>query len=201
MKPKRFALTPGEPAGIGPDLCLLLASQPQPHPLIAITSRDLLLERAAQLGVVVNLLPVSPNAWPDAPAPANSLYVWDTPLGAPVVTGQLDKANAAFVLETLTRAGEGCLDGTFAGMITAPVHKGVINESGIAFSGHTEFLADLTHTAQVVMMLATHGLRVALVTTHLPLRDIADAITPERLERVTRILHADLPVSWARRCV
>jgi len=192
VKPKRFALTPGEPAGIGPDLCLLLAAQPQPHPLIAITSRDLLLERATQLGVAVDLLPVSPEAWPDAPAPANSLYVWDTPLGAPVVTGRLDKVNAGFVLQTLTRAGQGCLDGTFAGMITAPVHKGVINESGIAFSGHTEFLADLTHTEQVVMMLATRGLRVALVTTHLPLRDIADAITPERLERVTRILHADL---------
>jgi 4-hydroxythreonine-4-phosphate dehydrogenase len=192
VKPKRFALTPGEPAGIGPDLCLLLASQAQPHPLIAITSRDLLLERAAQLGVDVNLRPVTPDAWPDAPAPAGSLYVWDTPLGAPVVTGQLDTANAAFVLETLTRAGQGCLDGAFAGMITAPVHKGVINESGIPFSGHTEFLADLTQTAQVVMMLATRGLRVALVTTHLPLRDIADAITPERIERVARILHTDL---------
>nr|WP_236675583.1 4-hydroxythreonine-4-phosphate dehydrogenase PdxA [Pseudomonas mediterranea] len=185
-------MTPGEPAGIGPDLCLLLAAQPQPYPLIAITSHNLLLERAAQLGVAVNLLAVTPDAWPDVPAPPDSLYVWDTSLGAPVITGQLDKANAGFVLETLTRAGQGCLDGTFAGMITAPVHKGVINESGIAFSGHTEFLADLTHTAQVVMMLATRGLRVALVTTHLPLRDIADAITPERLERVTRILHADL---------
>nr|WP_207956709.1 4-hydroxythreonine-4-phosphate dehydrogenase PdxA [Pseudomonas fluorescens] len=185
-------MTPGEPAGIGPDLCLLLAAHPQPHPLIAITSRDLLLERAAQLGVAIKLLEVLPNAWPDTPAPAGSLYVWDTPLGAPVVTGQLDKANAGFVLQTLTRAAQGCLDGTFGGMITAPVHKGVINESGIAFSGHTEFLADLTHTPQVVMMLATRGLRVALVTTHLPLRDVADAITPERLERVTRILHADL---------
>lgn len=186
MKPKRFALTPGEPAGIGPDLCLLLASQAQPHPLIAITSCDLLHERAAQLGVAVALVPVTPDNWPDVPAPANSLYVWDTPLNAKVVAGQLDKRNAAFVLETLTRAGQGCLDGHFAGMITAPVHKGVINESGIAFSGHTEFLADLTHTAQVVMMLATRGLRVALVTTHLPLREIADAITPERLERVTQ---------------
>ncbi|RXU67019.1 MULTISPECIES: 4-hydroxythreonine-4-phosphate dehydrogenase PdxA [Pseudomonas] len=192
MKPRRFALTPGEPAGIGPDLCLLLASQPQPYPLIAITSRDLLLERAAQLGVAVNLLPVTLEQLPNQPAPANSLYVWDTPLGKPVVSGQLDQANAAFVLETLTRAGQGCLDGHFAGMITAPVHKGVINDSGIAFSGHTEFLADLTHTEQVVMMLATRGLRVALVTTHLPLREIADAITVERLERVTRILHADL---------
>ena len=192
MKPTRFALTPGEPAGIGPDLCLLLAAQRQPHPLIAITSRDLLIERAAQLGVAVSVLAVDPDALPAQPAYAGSLYVWDTPLAAPVVTGQLDRANAAFVLETLTRAGQGCLDGRFAGMITAPVHKGVINEAGIAFSGHTEFLAELTHTEQVVMMLATHGLRVALVTTHLPLRAVADAITEERLERVTRILHADL---------
>ncbi|UVL55911.1 4-hydroxythreonine-4-phosphate dehydrogenase PdxA [Pseudomonas sp. B21-035] len=192
MKPQRFALTPGEPAGIGPDLCLLLATQAQPHPLIAITSRDLLAERATQLGVAVTLLPVSLDALPDQPAPAGSLYVWDTPLQNPVVAGQLDKANAGFVLQTLTRAGQGCLDGYFAGMITAPVHKGVINESGIAFSGHTEFLADLTNTAQVVMMLATRGLRVALVTTHLPLREVADAITSERLERVARILHADL---------
>ena len=192
MKPLRFALTPGEPAGIGPDLCLLLAAQAQPHPLIAITSRDLLAERATRLGLAVSLVTVAPGDWPDVPAPAGSLYVWDTSLATPVVPGQLDKANAAFVLETLTRAGQGCLDGDFAGMITAPVHKGVINESGIAFSGHTEFLAELTHTAQVVMMLATRGLRVALVTTHLPLREVADAITAERLERVTRILHADL---------
>jgi len=192
VKTQRFALTPGDPAGIGPDLCLLLASQRQPHPLIAITSRDLLHERAAQLGVAVSLLPVSPDNWPDQPAPAGSLYVWDTPLNAPVTAGTLDKANAPFVLQTLTRAALGCVAGDFAGMITAPVHKGVINEGGIAFSGHTEFLADLTGTDQVVKMLATRGLRVALVTTHLPLRQVADAITPERITRVTRILHADL---------
>ena len=192
MKTQRFALTPGEPAGIGPDLCLLLASQHQPHPLIAITSRDLLIERAAQLGVAVSLLPVEPGNWPEQPAPAGSLYVWDTPLNATVTAGTLDKANAAFVLQTLTRAAQGCVSGDFAGMITAPVHKGVINEAGIPFSGHTEFLADLTHTEQVVMMLATRGLRVALVTTHLPLRQVSDAITSERLMRVTRILHADL---------
>ena len=192
MKPLRFALTPGEPAGIGPDLCLLLATQAQPHPLIAITDRDLLAERATQLGLAIDLHSVAPGQWPDAPAPAGSLYVWHTPLAHPAVAGKLDKANAAFVLETLTRAGMGCLNGDFAGMVTAPVHKGVINEGGVAFSGHTEFLAELTHTEQVVMMLATHGLRVALVTTHLPLRAVADAITEERLERVTRILHSDL---------
>ncbi|TRX75078.1 4-hydroxythreonine-4-phosphate dehydrogenase PdxA [Pseudomonas mangiferae] len=187
-----YALTPGEPAGIGPDLCLLLAADAQPQALVAIASRALLTERTALLGLDVSLLDVNPGAWPRVPAPAGALYVWDTPLRAPVQPGRLDPANAAYVLETLTRAGQGCLDGTFAGMITAPVHKGVINDAGIAFSGHTEFLADLTGTPQVVMMLATQGLRVALVTTHLPLKDVAAALQPERLERVARILHADL---------
>jgi len=187
-----FVLTPGEPAGIGPDLCLLLARQAQPQTLIAIASRSLLTERAEVLGLKIELRDVGPNGWPAEPAPANCLYVWDTPLNAPVTAGQLDPRNGHYVLETLTRAGQGCLDGSFAGMITAPVHKGVINEAGIPFSGHTEFLAELTHTEQVVMMLATHGLRVALVTTHLPLKDVAAAITPERLERVARILHNDL---------
>jgi 4-hydroxythreonine-4-phosphate dehydrogenase len=187
-----FALTPGEPAGIGPDLCLLLAREAQPEALVAIASRDLLAERARQLGLNIELRAVAPGNWPGSPAPAGCLYVWDTPLQAPVVPGQLDQRNAAYVLETLTRAGQGCIDGTFAGMITAPVHKGVINEAGMPFSGHTEFLAELTATEQVVMMLATRGLRVALVTTHLPLKDVAAAITAERLSRVTRILHTDL---------
>ena len=133
-------------------------------PLIAIASRTLLQERAGQLGLAIDLKRRFPAAWPERPAKAGQLYVWDTPLAAPVRPA-LDRANAAYVLETLTRAGQGCLDGHFAGMITAPVHKGVINEAGIPFSGHTEFLADLTHTAQVVMMLATRGLRVALATT------------------------------------
>lgn len=190
--PKLFALTPGEPAGIGPDLCLLLSREAQPHPLVAIANRKMLAERASLLGLDIQLLEVAPGNWPKQPAPAGTLYIWDTPLGAPVEPGRLNSANAAYVLETLTRAGTGCLNGDFAGMITAPVHKGVINEGGVAFSGHTEFLAELTHTEQVVMMLATRGLRVALVTTHLPLRQVADAITAERVERVTRILHADL---------
>jgi 4-hydroxythreonine-4-phosphate dehydrogenase len=192
MPAKRFALTPGEPAGIGPDLCLLLARNGHPYPLIAIANADLLSSRANKLGLNVHITTVTPENWPNKPAPAGSLYVWDTPLGAPVVAGQLDASNAGYVLETLTRAGRGCLDGSFAGMITAPVHKGVINEAGIPFSGHTEFLAELTSTEQVVMMLATHGLRVALVTTHLPLKDVSAAITSERLQRVARILHADL---------
>ncbi len=190
--PRPFVLTPGEPAGIGPDLCLLLAREAQPRILVAIASRSLLAERASQLGLTIELRDAGPHDWPSQPAPANCLYVWDTPLDAPVTAGQLDARNGHYVLETLTRAGKGCLDGSFAGMITAPVHKGVINEAGIPFSGHTEFLAELSRTEQVVMMLATRGLRVALVTTHLPLKDVAAAITHERLERVTRILHHDL---------
>ncbi|MEH6486384.1 MULTISPECIES: 4-hydroxythreonine-4-phosphate dehydrogenase PdxA [Pseudomonas] len=192
MSSKPFALTPGEPAGIGPDLCLLLAREQQAQPIIAIANCALLAQRAQLLGLNIQLISVTPDTFPEQPAPAGSQYVWDTPLGAPVTAGQLNPANAAYVLETLTRAGQGCMDGHFAGMITAPVHKGVINEGGVSFSGHTEFLAELTNTEQVVMMLATHGLRVALVTTHLPLKDVADAITPERLSRVTRILHNDL---------
>ena len=192
MTAKRFALTPGEPAGIGPDLCLLISRDRHPHALIAIASMDLLRTRAAELALDTALVEVSPGNWPSQPAPAGSLYVWDTPLGAPVVSGQLNALNAGYVLDSLKRAGEGSLDGSFAGMITAPVHKGVINEAGIPFSGHTEFLAELTRTEQVVMMLTTRGLRVALVTTHLPLKDVPAAITSERLQRVTRILHKDL---------
>jgi 4-hydroxythreonine-4-phosphate dehydrogenase len=192
VKPQRFAITAGEPAGIGPDLCLLLARQNQPEILIIIASRDLLIQRAVQLGLDIDVVCVTPEAWPTTTASAGSLYIWDTPLLNTVVAGQLDSSNAPYVLETLTRAAQGCLEGHFAGMITAPVHKGVINAAGIPFSGHTEFLAELTGTPQVVMMLATHGLRVALVTTHLPLKDVAAAITGERLQRVVRILHADL---------
>lgn len=190
--PLPFVVTPGEPAGIGPDLCLLMARHAQPQTLITIASLELLEARAKVLGLDIQLLPVSPGAWPQQPALAGSLYVWNTPLRAPTIPGRLDPRNGPYVLETLTRAGKGCLDGDFAGMITAPVHKGVINEAGIAFSGHTEFLAELTRTEQVVMMLATRGLRVALVTTHLPLKDVAPTITTERLCKVTRILHADL---------
>lgn len=190
--PLRFALTPGEPAGIGPDLCLLLAREQQPHTLIAVANAEMLQARARTLGLDTSITTCTAEQWPSQPAAAGELYVWDTPLSAAVEPGTLNKANGAYVLETLQRAGTGCINGDFAGMITAPVHKGVINEAGVPFSGHTEFLAELTGTEQVVMMLATQGLRVALVTTHLPLRDVADAITDERLTRVTRILHNDL---------
>lgn len=188
----RFALTPGEPAGIGPDLCVFLAQHEQPYPVVVISDAQLLLERAAQLQQPLEIISVDPENLPQQPSPAGSLYVWQTPLAEAAVAGQLNQANAAHVLDTLTRAGQGCLDGKFAAMITAPAHKGVINDAGVPFSGHTEFLQELCGSSQVVMMLATHGLRVGLVTTHLPLRDVADAITAGRVESVTGILHSEL---------
>ncbi len=120
------------------------------------------------------------------------LRVVHVPLAAPSIPGVLDAANSRYVLAMLERAAEGCQSGEFSGMVTAPVHKGIINDAGISFTGHTEFLAELTHTQQVVMMLVGGGMRVALVTTHLALRDVADAITAELLESVLRILNADL---------
>ena len=186
-----IALTAGEPAGIGPDLCLQLATEPCAHQRVIIADPDLLAERASQLGLQIDLQAYDP-AQPPAPQQAGQVCVLPVPLTAPCVPGKLNPANARYVLETLRLGGQGCIDGQFAAVVTAPVHKGVINDAGVAFSGHTEFFADQTSTEQVVMMLACPGLRVALATTHLPLRNIADAITPDLLERVLRILHSDL---------
>src|SRR5690606_26536621 len=118
-----------------------LAREAQPEPLVAIASLAMLAKRATQLDLPIRLLPVGPGTWPAEPAPEGSLYVWDTPLQAEVIAGHLDARNAGYVLETLRRAGQGCIDGDFSGVITAPVHKGVINEAGVPFSGHTEFFA------------------------------------------------------------
>lgn len=183
-----IAVTAGEPAGIGPELCAHLALRDWGARPVVIGSLELQRQR---LGALADRVRV--RAWtPGAASESGTLDVLDVPLAAPCRAGTVDPANARHVLAMLDRAIDGCVSGEFAAMVTAPVHKAVINEAGIAFSGHTEFLAELTSTAQVVMMLATHGLRVALVTTHLPLKDVAGAITAERLERVTRILHADL---------
>jgi len=188
---QRLALTPGEPAGLGPDLCVRLAQLPQQHQLVAVADPQLLRERAALLGLPLELLPLV-DAEPPRPAAPGQLWIDPLPLCAPVQCGRLDPANAPYVLATLERAAQGCLDGRFAALVTAPVHKGVINDAGIPFSGHTEFLQALTGVDAVVMMLATAGLRVALVTTHLPLSAVPAAITRERIARVARILDHDL---------
>lgn len=184
-----LALTPGEPAGIGPDLVIRIAQQQWPRPLVAIADPELLGERASRLDLPLQLLPYEPGC--DIPAPAGSLYHHPVALERSAVAGRLDPGNARYVLQTLRHAVEGCLRGDYAGMVTAPVHKAVINDAGIQFSGHTEFIADITG-GHPVMMLACPGLRVALATTHLPLREVADAITPEVLTQVIRALHRDL---------
>lgn len=187
----RIALTPGEPAGIGPDLCLQLAQQQLGIEVVVIADPTLLKQRAEQLKLPLSIRDFDPQQ-AIKPQQAGELCVMPIALNAPCIPQQLNPANAHYVLNTLTAAIDGCLKGEFAAMVTAPVHKGVINEAGIPFSGHTEFLAAQTGTPQVVMMLATEGLRVALVTTHIPLSAVPQAISARQLSSVSRILHHDL---------
>ena len=187
----RIALTPGEPAGIGPELVVRLAQQALGNlELVAVADPELLQQSAQQLQ-----LPLQINLFnPDLPQPSGGgrLSVASVPLRHPTTAGKLDSRNASYVLDTLAKAADLCLAKTCDALVTGPVHKGVINDAGVAFSGHTEFFAERSGCDQVVMMLACEGLRVALATTHLPLRDVADAITPASLRRTIEILHKDL---------
>lgn len=187
----RLALTPGEPAGIGPDLLVSIAQSAWPAELIAVTDPDLLLRAARRLGLPLVCRPFIAHQ-PAAPHVPGTLLVDRVALACTEVPGQLNKANAASVLATLARACDGCQSGEFAAMVTAPVQKSIINDAGMAFTGHTEFLQARCGVERVVMLLACPGLRVALATTHLPLRAVADAITHQRLIQVLTILDADL---------
>ncbi|MFO8023779.1 4-hydroxythreonine-4-phosphate dehydrogenase PdxA [Thiohalophilus sp.] len=189
-RPPTLAITPGEPAGIGPDLLIQTAQQPREINLVALADPDLLEQRARQLKLPLSLQPWNPG---DAPVTgAGQLACQATPTNVPVTAGQLDPANASYVLACLDGAVADCQAGHFEALVTGPVHKGVINDAGIVFTGHTEYLADATATPRVVMMLATPGLRVALATTHLALREVPDAITRENLTTVIRILEREL---------
>jgi len=198
--PLPLAITAGEPAGIGPDLCVQLAAAPPDIPFVVVADKNLLQQRAAQLGLNLRLRDYAATrgvAEPEAIAPSPfslppSLPVLHVPLSAPCHAGELNAANSGYVLATLRRAMQGCQTGEFSGMVTAPVHKGIINDAGVPFTGHTEFLAEQTHTPLVVMMLAGGGMRVALATTHLPLKDVPGAITAPLLENVLRIIRRDL---------
>ena len=173
-----IAITSGEPAGIGPDLCVLLAKEKFAANLVILGDRDLLAARATMRSIDIG-----------------TLRIESIPAIAPVIPGTLNAANSAYVLQMLDRALAGCRSGEFAAMVTAPLHKGVINDahiSGQKFLGHTEYLAEKTGTPRVVMMLTGGGLRVALATTHLALTDVPAAITRESLTATLRILHADL---------
>lgn len=191
----RIVITPGEPAGIGPDLVLTLTEQAWPVELVIMADPALLQQRAAALGKQITLRQYDASQ-PAQAQPQGVLTVCPVTLSVPVSAGQLDKRNGHYVLATLQRAAEGCLSGEFAALVTGPVHKGVINEAGVPFSGHTEFFAEQAGVELVVMMLATEGLRVALATTHLPLRDVADAITAESLTRTIDILQHDLQTQF-----
>ena len=187
---RRIALTPGEPAGIGPDLCIQLVQQDLPCQLIAIASPELLTQRAEQLGLFIRINEFD-SSLPPTPHTAGCLTVMPVELTEPALCGQLNPLNSRYVLKTITKAAKGCMEGLFDAMVTGPVHKGVINDAGFAFSGHTEYIAEITG-GHPVMMLATPGLRVALVTTHLALAEVCPAITHTRLRTVLRILDHDL---------
>lgn len=192
---RNIALTSGEPAGIGPDLCVMLAQQTRQEPVVVFGDESLLQNRAAQLGLPLRIRPYQIGELASCRPQELSLY--SVPLSAPCHAGQLDVRNAANVLLMLEQATQACLRGEFAALVTAPVQKSILNDAGFVFSGHTEYLAQLSHVDKVVMMLAHPGLRVALVTTHLPLRQVADAITAPELERSINILHRSLQQDFA----
>lgn len=182
-----LALTPGEPAGVGPDLLIQTVQEVHKHAMVAFADPDLLLSRASQLGLPLTL--VEPS---DRPAVASELAVVPIRLSEPVVPGQLAVGNAQYVLDCIDAAVKAVQAGDCNGLVTGPVQKSIINDAGIIFTGHTEYLAALTHSKTVVMMLATDSLRVALATTHLPLRDVADAITRDLLDNILTVLCRDL---------
>ncbi|KHS77949.1 4-hydroxythreonine-4-phosphate dehydrogenase PdxA [Pectobacterium brasiliense] len=191
----RVVITPGEPAGIGPDLVIALTQQAWPVELVICADPDLLLSRALQLSMPLTLRDYQPGQ-PAQPQQAGSLTILPIAAPATIIPGQLNVANSAYVVETLARACDGCLNGEFAALITGPVHKGIINDAGVPFSGHTEFFADRSRCDRVVMMLATEELRVALATTHLPLAAVSAAITRQSLHEVITILHHDLQTKF-----
>jgi 4-hydroxythreonine-4-phosphate dehydrogenase len=190
----RIALTSGEPAGIGPDLCLAVASRGLQCELICLADRDLLGDRARRLKLQIAFTEYAAGT-PYGPS-AGQLVVDHHPLAAPSTPGTLNRTNSRYVLRLIDRAIDGAVSGEFDAIVTAPVHKGIINDAGIAFTGHTEYLAERTRAPLPVMMLATNELRVALATTHLPLKDVSAAITIDSLCQVLAILHADLKKWW-----
>lgn len=188
---KRIVITPGEPAGIGPDITIQIAQQAFPAELIAIADPELLRTRAQQLNLPLNIMEVN---WDAAPTPhqPQTLRVIPTALAQTVTAGTLNSANAGYVLQTLETAANLCKQKSVAAVVTGPVHKGIMNDAGIAFTGHTEFFAQMSHVPHTVMLFVVNDLKVALATTHLPLAKVSAAITKERLRTVISILQHDL---------
>lgn len=185
-----IALTSGEPAGIGPDLCIQLAAEGGLDDVIVLGDPDVLAQRAERLGLPLRIRETSVDD--RAPLARGELRVCPSACAEPVIPGQPATGNAQYVLDLLRQAVRGCLDGRYTAMVTAPLHKGIINDAGVSFTGHTEFLQHLTGVPRVVMLLASDAMRVALVTTHLPLSQVPRAISAARLESVIRVLDRDL---------
>lgn len=191
----RIAITPGEPAGIGPDLIIALAQKQWNALLVVFADGEILKQRAALLNLPLELIPYSKQA--TNPQKPGQLYLQQIDACETVVPGKLNSNNGHYVVETLRQACQKNMDGEFDAVVTGPVHKGIINQSGVSFSGHTEFFAHQSNTADVVMMLATKGLRVVLATTHIPLAYVSKAITRERLHKVIHIVNTDLRLKFA----
>ncbi len=190
-RPPVLAITPGEPAGIGPDLCVMLAQSPPVTHEVLICDPQVLVQRAARLGLSIHF-----DSWNGQPGTKPRRFIVPVDMAQPAEPGHLNIANARYVLKTLEIAVDGCIRGEFDALVTGPVHKGVINDAGIAFTGHTEFLAQRSGSPQPVMMLTCPGLRVALVTIHVPLAKVSSLITREHLSSVIKVLHQDLRVRF-----
>ncbi|MDN4503507.1 4-hydroxythreonine-4-phosphate dehydrogenase PdxA [Alteromonadaceae bacterium BrNp21-10] len=188
-QPMKIAITPGEPAGVGPDLTIALAQQQWPVQLVIFANKQMMLDRAKLLGLPLALIDYQGQTNTQNAA---ELFVVDIPLGSEVIAGELNSDNGHYVVETLRQACDQNINGHFDAVVTGPVHKGIINKAGISFSGHTEYFALQANIPDVVMMLATEGLRVVLATTHIPLAYVSKAITEERLQRVITIVNNEL---------
>jgi len=190
----KIAVTPGEPAGIGPDLIIKLSQQAWDAQLVVFADADMLQDRATLLKLPLDIIPYEAGStYIQQPG---QLLVKHIAVSVPVVAGELNSENGHYVVETLRQACQENIDGTFDAVVTGPVHKGIINKAGISFSGHTEFFAHQANCSDVVMMLATEGLRVCLATTHIPLAYVSKAITPERLDKVIHIMHTDMKLKF-----
>ena len=188
----RIAITPGEPAGIGPDICVLISQQPPKDiELVFVADSEVLEERAEKLGIAISTKPFEQDKDPVGSTPGN-LSIIHVNKKSKVVAGQLNSKNSSYVLETLDLATQKVLSGHLDAIVTGPVHKGIINDAGFDFSGHTEYLANLCQTKRSVMMLATDDLRVALATTHMPLSEVSSAISKDLIRETILILFNDL---------
>ena len=187
-----IAITPGEPAGIGPDICLDLMNRDWTHNVVILSDPKILRQRAKKLGRDINIIEWSPDFTESKKIQNNTLLVWPHLFSSSVSCGELNPKNSPLIIEALNNAISGCQKNLFNSMVTGPIHKSVINDAGIKFTGHTEYIANKTQSITPVMLLDAGGFRVALVTTHIPLNMVSSMITPDRLTNVINVINQDM---------